>query len=81
MPKLKGQLTKQITLSDASRIERIDTDRIKRECIVHGMDKMYQIVIKACDRVNGIGPKRSQALKEAILDQIIEYGKAEGIHT
>lgn len=68
-----------MTLSDAARIEQIDLGRAKRDGRIEGMDRMYQVTMEAISKIKGIGPKRQVQIREAILEQIIQIGKENGV--
>lgn len=80
IPKQKSQLTKQFSLSDASRIkeqkanEKMMSDLYKHGK-VEGMEAMYSLTMQACEKVRGIGKKRKQALKEEICNLIMKIGE------
>jgi hypothetical protein len=68
-----------MTLSDAARIEQIDLGRAKRDGRIEGMDRMYQVTMEAITKIKGIVPKRQVQIREAILDEIIQIGKENGV--
>lgn len=79
-PKTQATQTRKLTLSEASKIEQrvVDEESIRKAYKVgkvEGMDTMYSLVMKACDRINGIGEKRKKALKEEICEIIMEIGR------
>jgi ERCC4-type nuclease len=79
IPKKQQQLTKPFTLSDASRLQQIDYGRARRDGRIEGMDRMYQVTMTAIEKIKGIGPKRRIQIRDAILSEIIEIGKENGV--
>lgn len=78
-------LIKPPTLSDASRIvSKVDQAELQKHFQMgklDGMNTMHGLILNACSRVKGIGPKRQQAIRNSILDLIIEIGKESGVIT
>lgn len=79
IPRKQTQVPKQFTLSDASRLQNIDYGRARRDGRIEGMDRMFSVVMAAMTKVRGIGPKRRQQIKDAILQEIIDIGKQNGV--
>ena len=79
IPKLKSQIAKPFTLSDAARLSEIDLGRAKRDGRYEGMNNFYQLTMAAITKIKGIGPKRQIQIREAILNELIEIGKEKGV--
>ena len=72
--------TKKLTLSEASRIEQREVEEKQLNHAykigkVDGMDAMYTLMVRACDKVAGIGERRKEQLKNTVLQMITDLAK------